>query len=393
MQFDFDQITAGKGTHRAKWDAMDRAFGITAEDAIPMWIADMDFVAPQPVRDALIDEIERGVFGYYDSDASWRQAQVDWLSRRHNWKPEPEWLTTAPGIVVALTAVVRRYSRPGDKVILFSPVYHEFAKAIAANDREIHNHPMIEEQGRYSMDIAGLAANLPERARVVILCSPHNPSGRVWSKEELNEVADFCVANDLILISDEIHYDLVYSGKRHVPTAVAAPQVVDRLVTLVGPTKTFNIAGAKIGAAITSNPELKRELDAELRAVVGGSGNRFGMVATEAALREGDQWLDALLVYLEANRDHFEGEIARAIPGTRPMNLESTYLEWIDFAGTGLAREDFMDRIQNRARIAVSPGPPFGPGGEQRVRFNIATQRAQIDEALERLAEAFSDLK
>ena len=393
MGFDFDRITQGKGTHRAKWDSMGLAFDVTAADALPMWIADMDFLAPKAVRDALRAEIENGVFGYYDTDASWREAQCDWLARRHGWKPEPEWLTTAPGIMVALTAIVRRYSEPGDKVILFSPVYHEFAKAIAANGREVHNHPMVVEQGRFSMNIPGLAANLPERARVAVLCSPHNPAGRVWSRQELNEIADFCLANDLILISDEIHYDLVYPGHEHIPTAVAAPQIADRLVTLVGPTKSFNIAGAKIGAAITSNPHLKRELGAELRAVTGGSQNRFGMIATEAALRHGDEWLDALLLYLEANRDHFGGEIARAIPGARPMHLEATYLQWVDLAETGLERDDFMDRIQNRARIAVSPGPPFGPGGETWVRFNIATQRARLDEALARLAEAFSDLK
>lgn len=393
MGFDFDASVDVRGSHSAKWDMLGAGCGVEAEDAIPLWVADMDFSAPPAVRQAVIAEAERGFLGYYGNPDSWRDAQLGWLDRRHAWQPDPEWLLPVPGILFAMALAMQKYSAPGDSVILFSPVYHEFARLIRANDREVHNQPMIEEQGRYRMDLEGLAANLPKNARMVVLCSPNNPAGRVWTVPEIRQVADFCIERDLILISDEIHCDLVYSGYRHIPTAKAAPQVADRLITLVGATKAFNIAGAKIGTAIVPNPDMRNDIAGGIRATGTGSPNRFGMAATSAAHRRGDEWLDALLPYLEANRDHFIDEIARAIPGSRAMRMEATYLAWVDLAGTGLTFEQSMERIAGRARIGVSPGPSFGPGGENRIRVNIATHRARLDEALTRLEEAFSDLK
>jgi cystathionine beta-lyase len=390
MKFDFDRVIDRRNTMSAKWDRMGLACGLDAEDAIAMWVADMDFEAPPCVKEVLRAEVERSTHGYYSSNAGWRSACADWLLRRHHWSIDPDWVSTAPGIVSAIGLILQAVSEPGDEVIVFSPAYHAFRIIIEANGRKIHNVPMPTEQGRYRMDFDRLAETLTERAKVVLFCSPHNPGGRVWDADEIVRLARFCEENDLILVSDEIHNDLVYPGAKHVPTAIAAPFVMDRLYTCVAATKTFNLAGAHVGAVVTSNPELKKKLDARINAAGLASYNLFGMIATEAAWRGGDEWLDQLVPYLDGNRKHFDAGIVRAILGTRSMPLEATYLAWVDFEGTGLERADFMDRITHRARIGVSPGPQFGPGGEMHVRFNFATQRYWIDEALARLAEAFA---
>jgi cystathionine beta-lyase len=390
MKFDFDRVIDRRNTMSAKWDRMGLACGLDTPDAIAMWVADMDFEAPPLVKEVLRAEVERSTHGYYSSNAGWRAACAAWLQRRHHWTIDPDWVSTAPGIVSAIGLILQAVSEPGDDVIVFSPAYHAFRIIIEANGCRIHNVPMPTEQGRHRMDFDRLAETLTERAKVVLFCSPHNPGGRVWDAEEIVRLARFCEENDLILVSDEIHNDLIYPGANHVPTAIAAPFVMDRLYTCVAATKSFNLAGAHVGAVVTSNPDLKKKLDARINAAGLGSYNLFGMIATEAAWRGGDEWLDQLIPYLDANRKHFDAGIVRAIPGTRSMPLEATYLAWVDFEGTGLERADFMDRITHRARIGVSPGPQFGPGGEMHVRFNFATQRYWIDEALARLAEAFA---
>ena len=389
MAFDFDKVIDRRNTNSEKWDLMGLACGLDAPDAIAMWVADMDFEAPFAVKRALAAEVRRSTHGYYASNSGWRAACAGWLKRRHNWQIDPDWISATPGIVSALGLILQAVSQPDDEVIVFSPAYRTFRIIIEANGRKIHNVPMLSEQGRYKMDFDTLASTITDRAKVVFFCSPHNPGGRVWEHEEIVRLANFCVENDLILVSDEIHHDLVYPGKTHVPTAIAAPFVEDRLITCVAATKTFNLAGAHVGACITANPQLRKKLDACINAAGLSSYNLFGMLATEAAWREGDAWLDALIPYLDANRQHFDAGIARAIPGARSMPMEATYLAWVDFEGTGLAREDIMDRITHRARIGVSPGPQFGPGGEMFVRFNLATPRYWIDEALKRLEEAF----
>jgi cystathionine beta-lyase len=243
------------------------------------------------------------------------------------------------------------------------------------------------------MDLDALRAKLTPRTKLVFLCSPHNPGGTVWSPNELRALAAFCAEHDLILVSDEIHCDLVFAGARHTPTLTAAPEFADRLITCVAATKTFNLAGAHVGACITSNPALKKRLDARIMASGLGSYNLFGMTATEAAWRTGEAWLDALLPYLAENRDLFDRRIEAAAPGARSMRLSGTYLAWVDFSGTGLTPEDVDARVKKSARIYASPGSQFGPGGETWLRFNVATPRPILEEALGRLEEAFQDLR
>jgi cystathionine beta-lyase len=318
---------------------------------------------------------------------------VAWLRRRHDFRVEPAWISPTPGIVAGLGLILQALSAPGDEVVVFPPAYHAFRRIILANERRILDAPLIERDGRYQMALEALRARLTPRSKVVFFCSPHNPGGTVWSVDEIRALADFCAEHDLILVSDEIHADLVFAGAKHTPTMLAAPHIAERLITCVAATKTFNLAGAHVGACITSNAEMKRRLDARVMASGLGSYNSFGMLATEAAWRTGDQWLDALLRYLTQSRDAFDRRIEAAVPGARSMRLDATYLAWVDFAGTGLSPEDVAGRVKGRARIFASPGPQFGPGGETWLRFNFATPRPVLEEALGRLEAAFGDFR
>jgi len=391
--FDFDRVIPRRGTHSSKWDNIAKLSGITAPDAIPMWVADMDFAAPPGVTAALAAEVERATHGYYADTGSWAEALADWMARRHGLKVDPAWVSPTPGIVSGLGLILQALTEPGDEVVVFPPVYHAFRRIIVANQRRIFDAQLVEANGRYAMDLDALAAKLTPRTKIVFLCSPHNPGGTVWSPAELKALATFCIRHGLILVSDEIHCDLVFPGARHTPTLTAAPECADRLITCVAATKTFNLAGAHVGACFTSNADLKKRLDARILAAGLASYNSFGMITTEAAWRTGEAWLDALIPYLARNRDLLHAGVEAAVPGARAMKLDATYLSWIDFAGTGLSPEEVSKRVKQSARIFASPGEQFGPGGETRLRFNFATPRPILEEALGRLDEAFRDLR
>jgi cystathionine beta-lyase len=372
---------------------MAKLSGITAPDAIPMWVADMDFAAPPGVTAALTTEIERATHGYYADTGTWAAALTNWLQRRHGLKIEPSWVSPTPGIVSGLGLILQAVSSPGDEVVVFPPAYHAFRKIIVSNERRILDVELVNRQGCYAMDLDALRAKLTPRTKVVFLCSPHNPGGTCWSADELRALAAVCAERDLILVSDEIHCDLVFAGAKHTPTMIAAPEIADRLITCVAATKTFNLAGAHVGACITSNATLKKKLDARIGASGLGSYNGFGMIATEAAWRTGEAWLDALLLYLDESRALFDQRIEAAAPGSRSMRLDGTYLAWVDFSGTGLPPEDVAKRVAERARIYASPGEQFGPGGNAWLRFNFATPRPILEDALARLDDAFADLR
>ena len=268
------------------------------------------------------------------------------MARRHGLRIDPRWVSPTPGIVSGLGLILQAVSTSGDEVVVFPPAYHAFRKIILANERRILDVQLIEADGRYVMDLDALRAKLTPRTKVVFLCSPHNPGGTVWSPLELRALAALCDERDLILVSDEIHCDLVFDGAKHTPTITAAPEVADRLITCVAATKTFNLAGAHVGACFTTNATLKHKLDARIAASGLGSYNRFGMIATEAAWRTGEMWLDHLLPYLAKNRDLFDARIEAAVPGARSMRLDATYLAWVDFSGTNLAPQEIANKSQ-----------------------------------------------
>lgn len=314
------------------------------------------------------------------------------MKERHGWEVDPASVFTTHGLVNGTGLCIDAYTAPGDGVVLFTPVYHAFHKVIKAAGREVVECPLVMRDGRYEMDFDAYDALMTGKERLVILCSPHNPGGRVWSRAELKGVAEFAKRHDLILVSDEIHHDLVMPGHSHLPMALADPGVSERLVMMTASTKTFNIAGSHTGNVIIPGPDLRARF-AERMAGLGISPNSFGLhMATAAYSPEGAAWVDALTVYLDGNRRLFD-EMVNAIPGLRSMPLEATYLAWVDFAGTGMSAEEFTTRVEREARIAANHGPAFGQGGESWLRFNFATPRARVEEAGARLQKAFADLQ
>ena len=389
--FDFDTPIDRRGTHAEKWDSMQARYGVDPADGLPMWVADMDFRPPPEVNEALAAAVAHGVHGYFGDDADYLAAITGWMDRRHGWQVAPEAIATVHGVVAGLAICLRAFSEPGEGVIVFSPVYHAFHRIIRANDRRLVESPLGIRDGRFEMDLDGLAASLDGSERILLLCSPHNPGGRLWSGDELRALAEFARAHDLILIADEIHHDIVLPGRRHTPMPLAAPESLDRLVMLTAPTKVFNIAGALTGNVIIPDPGLRRRFAAVHRAT-GTSVNRFGMIAATAAYAHGDAWADALCAYLDGNAAVF-AEGVTAIPGVQMMPLDATYLVWVDFRGTGMDQAEITARVQDGARIAPSHGPTFGVGGEGFLRFNIGMPRARVAEAARRLRAAFDDLQ
>ncbi|QCO57540.1 pyridoxal phosphate-dependent aminotransferase (plasmid) [Pseudorhodobacter turbinis] len=388
----FDEEINRVGTHSVKWDAMEALYGVSPQDGLSMWVADMDFRPPACVQKAVEDMAAHGIYGYFGDDSAYLAAIQWWMKNRHGWDLDKGAIFTTHGLVNGTGLCVQAFSEPGDGVVLMTPVYHAFAKVILAAGRKVVECQLPVENGRHVMDFAAWDSQMTGNERMLILCSPHNPGGQVWTAEELRGVADFAKRHDLIVVSDEIHHDLVFAGHKHTVMPLAAPDIADRLVVMTATTKTFNIAGSHTGNVIIHDAGLR----AKFAAVMGGLGispNSFGlMMATAAYSPEGAEWLDALIVYLAENKRIFD-EGVNAIPGLSSMNMEATYLAWVDLSGTGMTREEFTARVQKDARIAANHGPSFGKGGESWMRFNLATPRARVVEAVARLKAAFGDLQ
>lgn len=387
----FDTPIDRRGTHCTKWDKMEMLYGVSPDDGIAMWVADTEFQPPQCVQDAVKAMHDHGVYGYFGDDGDYRAAIQWWMAERHGWLLDPDHIFTTHGLVNGVAVCLDAFTKPGDGVVLFTPVYHAFARVIAAAGRTVVECEMTNTDGRYEMDFDAYDAQMTGDETMLILCSPHNPGGRVWTKGELQAVAAFAKRHDLVLVSDEIHHDLVYPGQSHIPMANIAG-IEDRLVMLTATSKTFNIAGAHVGNVTIADPDLRARFAARI-AALGISPNSFGMfMATAAYSPEGAAWVDRLVAYLDDNRKLFDEGI-NAIPGLASMALESTYLAWVDFAGTGMTREEFTARVQDTARIAANHGPTFGKGGDSFLRFNIAAPRAVIRDAVSRMQSAFGDLQ
>lgn len=388
----FDRIIDRRGSHCNKWDGMEALYGVSPTTGIPMWVADMDFAPPACIQTAVQKMADHGIYGYFGDDRAYLESVTWWMQTRHGWAVDPAAIFTTHGLVNGTALCIDSFTKPGDGVVLMTPVYHAFARIIKAADRVVVECPLKNEAGRYLLDLDAWDAQMTGSETMMILCSPHNPGGRVWSQSELRAIADFCKRHDLILISDEIHHDLVYPGQKHVVMANAAPDILDRLILMTATTKTFNIAGCHTGNVIIPDPALRARFAKRMMAM-GISPNAFGMhMATAAYSAEGAQWVDQLMVYLDGNRRIFDEGIAK-IPGLSSMRLEATYLAWVDFSGTGMSQEKFIARVQKTANIAASHGTSFGRGGESFLRFNIGTQRVRVAEAVLRLQEAFCDLQ
>lgn len=389
---DFDEVIDRRGTHSSKWDTMEELYGVSPDSGLSMWVADMDFRAPKIIQEKLHGINSHGIYGYYGDYKEYNNSIKWWMKNRHNWEIDTSWIFTTHGLVNGTGLCIDAFTKPGDGIILFTPVYYQFSNLVEAARRKVVECPLKLIDNHYHFDFVAYERNLSGDEKMVILCSPHNPGGRVWTKNELQEVAKFARKHDLVLVSDEIHHDLVYPNKSHTVMPIADPSVCDRLVMMTATTKTFNIAGAHSGNVIISNPNLRQKFSQRIKAL-GISPNSFGLfMATAAYSPEGAQWLDELLHYIDGNRVIFDREVNK-IPGLSSMPLEGTYLAWVDFSGTGMEEEEFIYRVQEKAKIAVNHGSTFGTGGEKFLRFNLATPRTLVVEATKRLKDAFSDLQ
>ena len=383
----FDEKIDRIGSHSLKWDMLQSFYGMDPKESLSMWVADMDFRPPQSVTDALQASIDHGIHGYFGDESEHHQAIIQWMKTRHQWTVEPEWINTVHGLVQGTALCVQAFSKPKEGVILFTPVYHAFAKIIKANNREVIESPLEIHNGRYEMNLDKLASELKGHETMMILCSPHNPGGRVWSVEELRQVAQFCQTHHLTLVSDEIHHDLVYPPAQHTVMANAAPEIIPQLVMLTATTKSFNIAGGLSGNVTIQDPELRQRFQATLMAS-GTSANRYGVLMATAAYQGGAEWLDQLVDYLDGNRRLFDEAIA-GIEGVESMKMDATYLAWVNFEKTGLSTSEVIERVEKQARIATNHGAMFGKGGEGYLRFNFACQREVVEQAIIQLKQVF----
>ena len=388
----FNDPIERRGTHSTKWDLMQKLYDVPAEDGLAMWTADSDYATAPCVIEAVRRAADHGVFGYTAIHDDYLNAIQWWMRTRHNWEIDTSWILTSQGLGNAIALCLDVWTDPGARVVTFNPVYHEFRVKIEKAGREVVACPLKRSGDTYELDLDDAQARLDGTEQMLIWCSPQNPSGRVWTADELRQVADFAARNDLILVSDEIHHDLVYAGNTFVPIQVAAPEATARLVILTAASKTFNIAGQRTGNLIIPDPKLRADMQRRLNTLDYKPASLSVEMITAAYSPEGAEWLDAQIAHLEGNRKVFDDAIA-SIPGAYSMPLQSTYLAWVDFSGTGMSYEEISRRVRQNARIAPSDGPTFGPGGETFLRFNLATQRARVEEACARLKEAFQDLQ
>ncbi|EKN70638.1 cystathionine beta-lyase [Neobacillus bataviensis LMG 21833] len=390
MPYDFDKVTNRFSTASAKWDEVGNLFG--EDDLLPMWVADMDFVSPDPVIAAIKQRAGHGIFGYTTIPGSYYEAVIEWMKIRHNWCIKKEWICYSPGIVPALSYIVQSFTHPGDKVVIQSPVYYPFSNVVTDNGREVVHNPLTFEDGRYSMDFDDLRRKLEPDVKLLILCSPHNPSGRIWTKEELTELGNICIEHNIIVVSDEIHCDLILNGKTHTPFAAISDQFAQNTIVCTAPSKTFNLAGLQTSNVIIPNTKLRETFQMTMNKLALRRPNTFGIVATESAYRYGQDWLDQLLDYLQRNLEFLTEYIEENIKGIKVIKPEASYLVWLDCRELGLSNEELQQFMLKQAKVAFNQGFTYGPGGEGFIRMNIGCPRSLVEKGLRRMNNALQKL-
>ena len=387
MKYDLDRIPDRRETDSIKWRKYD-------PDVLPMWVADMDFVSPQPVIQALKERVEQGIFGYPQEPPDLRPAIIDRLAERYGWHVQPEDLMLLPGVVKGFNLACHALASPGEGALIQTPVYFPFLEApgnagLIRQEMELSYNPDPGRNGQaYSIDPEAFEAAITPQTRLFILCNPHNPIGRVFQQEELEKIAQACLRHKVVICSDEIHGDLVYSGHQHIPIASLDPEIAQNTITLMAPSKTFN-PGLQCSVAIIQNPELRKKFDQARQGLVGWV-NLMGMIAALAAYRDGSDWLDQILAYLEANRDYLYEYVKNELPGVRMTKPEGTYLAWLDCRQAGIEGNPFEFFLE-KGRVALNDGATFGKGGEGFVRLNFGCSRPMLTQALERMKKALGD--
>ncbi|NOQ23907.1 MAG: putative C-S lyase [Bacteroidales bacterium] len=389
MKYNFDEIVNRENTDSVKYDLRKVIF--EKEDVIPMWVADMDFKTPDFIINAIKERLNHEVFGYSFRSKSYFESIINWLKRRHKWEVQEEWMSFGPGIVPAINMAVLAYTKPGDKIIVQTPVYFPFFSAIVNNNRVQIENQLQLINNRYCIDFEDLEEKLKE-AKMIILSNPHNPGGSVWTKDELKKIGDLCVKNDVIILSDEIHADLVFKEFNYTPLASLSKEIDDITVTFIAPSKTFNMAALATSSLICSNKELKEKYDKVLDTIHVGMGNVFGAVASEAAYNFGDEWLGQLMEYLSGNLDYLDHYLKENIPQIKMIRPEGTYLVWLDCSELKMTDKELKDFMIQKAGLGLNAGTMFGTGGEGFMRINVACPKQTITDALTRLENAVNKL-
>ncbi len=389
MKYDFDEIIDRRNTDSRKWDTAEKWVG--EKDVLPLWIADMDFQSPYPVIEALRKRVEHGVFGYAKVPDSCYEAIIGWMKKRHGWDIKQEWIMFTPGIVAAFHWAVGSYAGPGDGVIIQPPVYHPFFRAVKHNGCQMVENQLKYDRGRYAIDFDDLETACDSRTKMLLLCSPHNPVGRVWTKEELIRLAELCLKHQIVICSDEIHCDLLFRGYRHIPTAIISEEVAQNTVTCVAANKTFNIAGLNTGVVIIPNPRLREKFRNTQRNTGINSCNLLGIIATEVAYTHGEEWLEQVLDYLQGNLEFLTSFVEKKIAPIKVIQPEGTYLAWLDCQGLRLNDAALKDFMLKKAKVWLNDGPTFGNGGSGFQRINLGCSRFILREALQRIEQAVKE--
>jgi cystathionine beta-lyase len=399
MEYQFDREVDREGTSSVKWEFVqegkllvqrgpgEQCFG--PNRVLPLWVADMDFPSPQPVVRALVERARHGIYGYTAPTDAYLDSVVGWMRRRHNWEIQPEWICVTPGVVPALNMLVRTFAAQGEKVLIQPPVYYPFFSAVENNSAEVVANPLVYESNHYGMDFSDLEQNIRDaKVRLAILCNPHNPVGRVWTREELARFGETCLRHNVLIVSDEIHGDIIHRGHVFTPLATLGEALAQNSITCTAPSKTFNLAGLQTSNIIIPNEALRTRFQKTLQGNGLGGAGAFGVVALQAAYDQGEEWLDQVLEYLGANLRFLEEYLAKHIPQVSAVRPEGTYLVWLDFRRLGIDKLELRHLLLHQARVYLDDGFIFGPQGEGFMRINIACPRTILQEALKRIGEA-----
>lgn len=386
MIYNFDRYIDRKGTNCVKHDLCKAVFG--TEDIIPMWVADMDFETPDFIVEAVKKRANHPVYGYHFRGDEYFNAIIGWLKRRHQWEVQREWISFTPGIVCGFNMAVMALTEPGDKIVIQTPVYHPFHNAVTDHGRELVCNPLCRTENNYIIDFELFEQQI-QTAKLFILCNPHNPLGRCWTREELAKMGEICNRYGVIVVSDEIHSDMMLRGRMHIPFATVNEVCMQNSITFNAPSKTFNMAGLSTSNAIIVNEELRKKFTSFVSAAGIDLGNIFGTVAAEAAYTYGDEWLDQCMRYVADNIDYVADFLHANLPKVRFVKPEASYLMWLDFSAYG-SDDEIWERLVNKARVGLNRGREFGKEGECHYRMNLACQRSVVEKAMQNLKEEFA---
>ncbi len=389
MKYDFDEVIDRSKNRSAKYDERIKKFGTS--DVIPLWVADMDFRTAQPIIDACIKKAQEGIWGYTSRPDSYFEAVQEWEKKRNQWDVDPSLMSWSLGVVPAMSAMIQLFSHVGDKILIQTPVYSEFYDIIESQNRVVVENLLQEKDGVWSIDFDDFKEKAKE-CKIFLLCNPHNPLGMVWTAEELKKMADICIEENVLLISDEIHSDLIFHGKKHIPAATLSDHIAKRTITCVSATKTFNLAGLQASTTIFPNLEMKQKFDDYWNKLDIHRNNAFSSVAMEAAYKEGEEWLEQLLEYLSGNFDFIKEYCQTYIPKIKPNIPDATYLVWLDCRELGMDNEELHRFMIQDAKLGLNDGNTFGHHLNGFMRLNAACPRSVLQKALEQLQNAVNHL-